>query len=452
MADLTMQLSSYTPAFNNVLKVPEIDTSSYKDTLLNLALKDTNNKFGFFDSLMDQNKQSFQKSMSESTAITPDKIKQWMKVDPKPTPKKMDPAFTSAIASGMNTIGSGLSSMSGAYNGTYGGLAQGINSGITAAGQFAGQFVPAVGLAVGVGNMFNGLSNSILGSLDNVNKTDAIMSSIPGLGGIYSMFGKTSDTFSMDNSTRSAIGSSYGDTYSTLDDASKLSGKKMVAGLGSANRKIATANELQGNLQNINAENNQRLDLLEAGSKYKRLNRDFNMTGGYDQRYSATFKEGGKIETIEELYSDFIKELSIPKKQKGGTIIKEVVVPAIVKEVVIPSIDDIIEYKAGGQFNVIPEGALHARKHNMDIDNITKKGIPVVSESEGGELTQQAEIERNEVILRLEVTEKIEELYKEYSNEETKKSRKDELALEAGKLLTNEILYNTQDNTGILNE
>jgi len=79
----------------------------------------------------------------------------------------------------------------------------------------------------------------------------------------------------------------------------------------------------------------------------------------------------------------------------------------------------------------------------MNIDNITKKGIPVVSESEGGELTQQAEIERNEVILRLEVTEKIEELYKEYSNEETKKSRKDELALEAGKLLTNEILYNT---------
>jgi len=111
-----------------------------------------------------------------------------------------------------------------------------------------GQFVPAAGLAVGVGNMFNGLSNSIFGSLDNVNKTDAIMSSIPGLGGIYSMFGKTSDTFSMDNSTRSAIGSSYGDTYSTLDDASKLSGKKMVSGLGSANRKIATANEMQSNL------------------------------------------------------------------------------------------------------------------------------------------------------------------------------------------------------------
>jgi len=35
-------------------------------------------------------------------------------------------------------------------------------------------------------------------------------------------------------------------------------------------------------------------------------------------------------------------------------------------------------FQAGGEMNLIPEGALHARKNNMDIDNITKKGIPVV--------------------------------------------------------------------------
>jgi len=33
----------------------------------------------------------------------------------------------------------------------------------------------------------------------------------------------------------------------------------------------------------------------------------------------------------------------------------------------------------GGTVNVIPEGALHARKHHMEDDeHITKKGIPVV--------------------------------------------------------------------------
>nr|DAE33126.1 MAG TPA: hypothetical protein [virus sp. ctrcb4]DAR12779.1 MAG TPA: hypothetical protein [Crassvirales sp.] len=51
--------------------------------------------------------------------------------------------------------------------------------------------------------------------------------------------------------------------------------------------------------------------------------------------------------------------------------------------------------------NLIPEGALHARKHNLEEVNpelegqITKKGIPVITHSEGG-VTQTAEIEKNE--------------------------------------------------------
>lgn len=107
-------------------------------------------------------------------------------------------------------------------------------------------------------------------------------------------------------------------------------------------------------------------------------------------------------------------------------------------------------FKEGGSINVIPEGALHARKHNMDIDGITKKGIPVVSDKENGEIEQQAEIECEEIILRLEVTQKLEELKKKFYNDETSQKEKDELALEAGKLLVEEIIYNTQDNTNKL--
>lgn len=100
------------------------------------------------------------------------------------------------------------------------------------------------------------------------------------------------------------------------------------------------------------------------------------------------------------------------------------------------------EYKEGGSFNVIPEGALHARLHNMEnADNLTKKGIPVVVEKDGGELEQQAEIEREEIIFRLEVTKKLEELAKDGS---------DKAAIEAGKLLVEEILNNTIDNTNRL--
>jgi hypothetical protein len=45
---------------------------------------------------------------------------------------------------------------------------------------------------------------------------------------------------------------------------------------------------------------------------------------------------------------------------------------------IIASEEDIQKFKEGGSFNIIPEGALHARKNNMEVENITKKGIPVV--------------------------------------------------------------------------
>lgn len=111
------------------------------------------------------------------------------------------------------------------------------------------------------------------------------------------------------------------------------------------------------------------------------------------------------------------------------------------------------EFKEGGKVNVIPEGALHARLHHMEnAENLTKKGIPVVSEKEGGELEQQAEIERDEIIYRISVTKKLEDLYKIYYSDNATNQEKDEAAIEAGKLLVYETLYNTQDNTGILNK
>lgn len=111
----------------------------------------------------------------------------------------------------------------------------------------------------------------------------------------------------------------------------------------------------------------------------------------------------------------------------------------------------IIKHKSGGKMNVIPEGSLHARLHHMDIDGITKKGIPVVTK-EGEEFKQQAEIECNEIIMRLEVTKKLEDLQKKYYSDNCTTSEKDKLAIEAGKLLVYELLKNTVDNTGLIKE
>lgn len=105
-------------------------------------------------------------------------------------------------------------------------------------------------------------------------------------------------------------------------------------------------------------------------------------------------------------------------------------------------------HKEGGQMNVIPEGSLHARLHHMEnAENFTKKGIPVIDNS--GE--QQAEIERSEIIFNKETTEKLEELYKKFNSDEYTNKEKENFAIEAGKLLSVQIMENTDDRVGLLN-
>lgn len=122
----------------------------------------------------------------------------------------------------------------------------------------------------------------------------------------------------------------------------------------------------------------------------------------------------------------------------------------------------ITEFKQGGQMNVIPEvfkqggavipsGSLHAHKNHMQLASeglITPKGIPVISE-ENGEIQQQAEIEREEVIFDKQATTDIEKLYKKF-NETDKESEKNEIAIKAGKILTDIFINNTEDNTGLI--
>lgn len=99
-------------------------------------------------------------------------------------------------------------------------------------------------------------------------------------------------------------------------------------------------------------------------------------------------------------------------------------------------------HKEGGPINVIVDGQLHAHKHDLktyatfkDID-ITEKGVPVILQ-EGGEINQVQEVEGDEIILHLELTKKMEELMKIGS---------EEAMIEAGKILSKEIIKNTKDS------
>ena len=87
--------------------------------------------------------------------------------------------------------------------------------------------------------------------------------------------------------------------------------------------------------------------------------------------------------------------------------------------------------------------------HEDVAEHVTKKGIPVITKDEEGKVTQHAEVERNEIIFHKEATDTMETLYKKYNEAKTQKL-KDEIAIECGKYIADQILVNTDDRTGII--
>lgn len=106
--------------------------------------------------------------------------------------------------------------------------------------------------------------------------------------------------------------------------------------------------------------------------------------------------------------------------------------------------DDIQFMKNGGC--IIPAGKLHKERHHIEtkidgMKNVTRKGIPIVLKNKAGELRQQAEIERDELIIGLSITEKLLDLMD---------SDDDDAAFKAGKILSDALFENTKDNTGLI--
>lgn len=113
----------------------------------------------------------------------------------------------------------------------------------------------------------------------------------------------------------------------------------------------------------------------------------------------------------------------------------------------------ITKFKDGGviEKNVIPVGSLHKNKHHIEearpelTGQITEKGIPVVSSDVAENVRQFAEIEAGEITFTKTVTDQLEEFYKKYKEDES-----DELAIELGKFLVEQILHNTIDKDKII--
>ena len=286
---------------------------------------------------------------------------------------------------------------------------------------------------------------------------------------VSDLFGSKTQAFAEDKDTLGTVGGSYWGSTAMIKDAADKAGKKyglFASGARRrANRLIDRARVQQYAMQGI-ADDARDLNSIRSYMDPYYLQYESDMSGGYDQRYMHVAKLGGTL-TLNR--GTALQNSLLESFKKGGTIeFKAEITGTEVYDSWEPVIDfdEISLLKEGGsikqpeievietntvQKSVIPDGALHKNKHNLDkvgVDDkeMTKKGIPVVDNN--GE--QQAEIELNEIIFTLEVTKELEKRYKEYYDDDTKQSRKDELALEAGKLLWKEIIYNTDDRTGLI--
>lgn len=367
---------------------------------------------------------------------------------------------------GYGMIGGALDTMraflpaNSAYDGDYGYKAQMYDGMSSTASNMAMQMDPALGIAMKAGGFLNQGLQAITGGTDGMTSTDAFLSSDTlatagagvgmavggpvgagvgallgaGVGAINSAFGSTTRDLHKDTRVFQQMGSSYGGTSSAVDEAKKKAGKKYGAFSKSAKREaemeIWRADSQQIELGRVAADATEKQQ-LQASMHNTALTRYMNQfMGMYSPKNLRAAKHGAKLVSDKQL-------------QQIRNIAKRAYKPeawtAEIEEISV----DIPEFKDGGKVNIIPTGALHANLNHMDQKGITKKGIPVVSEEEGGEIIQHAEIERNEIIFNIDVVNKLEK-YMEENSEES--------ALKAGKLLTKEILYNTKDFTGLINE
>lgn len=318
-------------------------------------------------------------------------------------------------------------------------LTTGLNQGYDAAAN-AVSAIPGVGTIIGgamkVGGMLSDGLTALGVGTDQMTTADKILDSkflkLTPVGLINSIGAKKADTITKDNEAFEQVGSAYGGTQATVDDALTKSGKKYGLFSGGArnraNRQIHNAQMQQSKMSNIADE----AQMAFAASNNPLLGTQLQLNGGYQQNTVRAGKSGLKMDR------DFAKrvvKLSKGQKEKRKKIQEEV------------RMEEVAGFKNGGAVNVIPDGALHAHKHHLEnvdekFEEVTTKGIPVITEEKGGDIKQHAEVEREEIIFNLEVTKQLEKLMQDGS---------DEAAIEAGKLLVYEILENTVDNTGLLN-
>lgn len=247
--------------------------------------------------------------------------------------------------------------------------------------------------------------NNIVGGILN--------STVPGIGKLA-----TATIDSIKSKDIDEMGGAYANTVADINIAQTMGGKNILTGGKRFNNSIKTSNQNVEDLTALNIGNKQKISSVPSNAD--RINQqNFNrFTGQNYQSYGMGIgKEGLKLLSKEKLLSIYNSKKDIPAYQNGGSIL-------------------------------IPDGALHAHKHHMEDTNpelaeeLTKKGIPVIVTNEDGEVTQVAEIEKEEITLSKPLTEQIEELW--HKGDE-------DAMIKAGKIIVEALFTDCTDNADLIN-
>lgn len=287
-----------------------------------------------------------------------------------------------------------------------------------------------IAMAIGAGTKLIDAIGAKTGlNLDNIDKEagkDAGVSGglnnaigyIPGasmLAGLMS--GETNEADAITDEVKDISGA-YGDSYGELESAQKLSGKRIFGRKkrNKINSFIDEANETNQKMYDISTTNTYRKQ-SDYGNDLMQQN--LNRYAGSNWMNNAIGEHGMKLMSVEQ--AKYI--LSMRKAEK----------------------ESLQTFEDGGKINIIPEGARHSRLNHLDdvnddFEDVTKKGIPVVTPTEDGDLEQVAEIERTELVINLDLTNEVEELRRKW-----KETKDEKYLIEAGKLLAEDVVTNTFD-------
>ena len=254
------------------------------------------------------------------------------------------------------------------------------------------------------------------------NNTINYLPGVSALAGGFGLWSGRTNNYKMSDEAEE-LQASYSGTIGDLRAAEDVAGKRMLFQRGKANSFIDEAKNNDKILAQINQTNTMR----KQSDYYQDLqHQNINRYAGQNYLGVRIGKQGTKLMSIEQvraiIQSNHQKETE--KLQNGGII-------------GTPGIDS----------SVMPVGSLHKELHHIEDANpelaeeITRKGIPVVTVDENGEFQQVAEVERDEIIFSKSITDEIERL---------RKIGDDDAMIECGKLITNEIINNTSDPKDVI--